>query len=59
MKLKLRNLIENFVEVGIERGWNASHKHVDNPSPEVIKDSICDKIMGELYEYFTFDDETI
>lgn len=59
MKPNLRKLIENCVEVGIERGWNVAHKHVDNPLPNEIKDFISDKIMEEIYEYFTFDEEFV
>jgi hypothetical protein len=58
MKPNLRKLIENCVDTGIERGWKAAHKHVDNPLPDEIKDFISDKIMGEIYDYFTFDEET-
>jgi hypothetical protein len=58
MKPKLHKIIERCIDNGIERGWNAAHKHVDNPFPDDIKGFISDKIMEELYEYFTFDEET-
>lgn len=57
MKLNYRKLIEDCIETGIERGWRRAHKHIENPNPESIKDTIHDCIMEQFYEYFIFDNE--
>ena len=41
---------------GITRGWHLAHKHVDDPSPEAIKERLEDAVMSAIMDYFTFED---
>ncbi len=57
MKVKTRVILEQAIEEGVLRGWRQAHKHVENPEEHAIIDRINDAVMGQIYEYFTFDDE--
>ena len=57
MKVKTRVILEQAIEEGVLRGWRQAHKHVENPEEHSIIDRINDAVMGQIYEYFTFDDE--
>jgi hypothetical protein len=57
MKVKTLVILEQAIEEGVNRGWRLAHKHVENPEEHVIIDRINDAVMGQIYEYFTFDDE--
>jgi len=59
MKPKLRVIIEQCIDRGIERGWNRAHKHIPEPSEQHIKGELENCIMAEFYDYFTFDPEDI
>jgi hypothetical protein len=56
MKPKVRVLLEQCIENGIKRGYYRAHKHTINPSEEVICASIEDAVMGEIHEWFDFDE---
>lgn len=56
MKPKTHALLCRCIEDGIERGYTRAFKHVDNPTPEQIKDSIGHCIMAEIHESFEFDE---
>jgi len=34
-----------------------AHKHVENPTESAILEKIEDAIMGEIYEWFSFDSD--
>lgn len=57
MKAKSYNILVRAIEEGFEYGWNRAHKHLENPSKEVIQNAINDAIINEICEYFSFDDE--
>jgi hypothetical protein len=58
MKPKTRVILEMAIEAGVKRGYRLAHKHDDNPLEGVIPERIIEKaVKGEIYEYFTFDDE--
>jgi hypothetical protein len=57
MKPKVYVILEMAIGEGIARGWHLAHKHVDDPSPEAIKDRLEDAVMSAITEYFTFDDD--
>ena len=57
MKPKFRVILEQALEEGIRRGYRRAFKHNEDPSEEVICETIEDCVMGSLYEYFTFDNE--
>ena len=56
MKPKYHELISRAVEEGVAYGFNRAHKHIDKPSDEVIKDSICEQVMNSICEVFDFED---
>jgi hypothetical protein len=41
---------------GINLGWNHAHKHVEDPSEEIIKKAIYDAVTSEIAEYFSFEE---
>jgi hypothetical protein len=47
-------IIERCVDEGVAYGWNRAHKHVDNPTPEQIKEQIAYYVMNEISEWFDF-----
>lgn len=57
MQAKTRVILEMAIEAGVQRGWRLAHKHVENPEEHAIIERINDAVMGEIYEYFSFDDE--
>jgi hypothetical protein len=57
MKIKLSKIIEECVERGVIRGYRRAFKHIENPDDDVICSNIEDCVMGELYEYISFEDE--
>lgn len=59
MKVKTRKLLEDCIEKGVMFGWNRAHKHLENPSQDVVLDHIQREIMNEIDEYFSFDDENM
>lgn len=56
MKPKTRVILEMAIEEGVRRGWHQAHKHVENPTPSAIMESIDEAVMSQIYEYFTFDE---
>ena len=59
MTPKFRVILEQALEEGIRRGYRRAYKHNENPSEEIICETIEDCVMGSLYEYFTFDEEDL
>lgn len=57
MKPKFNVVLELALTQGIQRGYRRAHKHVDNPTEEVLCETIEDCVLGMLYEYFDFDTE--
>ena len=57
MTPKFRVILEQALEEGIRRGYRRAFKHNEDPSEEVICDTIEECVMGAIYEYFTFDNE--
>ena len=56
MKPNVLKLIEQCVEDGIILGWNRAHKHTDDPSPNFVQEQISYSIMGEIHEWFKFEE---
>ena len=56
MKPRLFSIIEHCVEAGAQRGYHRARKHVDDPTPEAIAEAITQCVMGELCEWFDFED---
>ena len=57
MTPKFRVILEQALEEGIRRGYRRAYKHNEDPSEEVICETIEDCVMGSLYEYFDFPEE--
>ena len=57
MKPKIRVILEQAIEAGVRRGYHRAYKHTDDPSDEAVINTIEDCVMGEIYEYFTVEDE--
>ena len=58
MKPKFRLILEMAIDEGVRTGFYRSHKHVEDPSPEAIIESIEEHVMSKMYEYFDFPEET-
>lgn len=54
MKVIEQAVMSECVEEGIAYGWMRSHKHVDNPTEESIKEAIHNAVMASISEYFWF-----
>ena len=59
MKVKTLVILEMAINAGVKRGWRRAHKHIENPTEETIHEHIEECVMSEIYEYFTFDDESV
>ncbi len=57
MTPKFRVILEQAIEEGTRRGYMRAFKHNEEPSEEIICETIEDCVMSSLYEYFTFDNE--
>jgi hypothetical protein len=64
MKPKFHTILVMAVEQAINecvtRGYRRAHKHIENPTEEcynvISVEEQC--VMAQIYEYFTFEDET-
>ena len=54
MKPKTIVVLEHCINVGIVRGIERAHKHVDNPTQEQIAGAVASAIWDELYDWFNF-----
>lgn len=57
MKPDLYKILSRNIEEGIAYGWSRSHKYIDDPTPDHIKDQIHEAVMNEICEYFQFEDQ--
>jgi hypothetical protein len=55
MKPKVKVILEDAIDLGIEKGYRRAFKHTDIPSEDTIKQYIEEAIWGKLYEYFDFE----
>ena len=58
MKPKFRILLEMAIDEGVSTGFFRAHKHVEDPSPEAVIESIQEHVMSKMYEYFDFPEES-
>jgi hypothetical protein len=59
MKVKVRVILEQAINEGVLRGYRRAFKHNEDPSEEVIFETIEECVMSQIYEYFTFYDENL
>ena len=57
MTPKFRVILDQAISEGVKIGYRRAFKHNDDPSEEVICETIEECVMSQIYEYFTFDDE--
>lgn len=57
MKPKFRVILEQAIEEGVRLGYRRAFKHNEDPSEEIICETIEECVMSQIYEYFYFDDE--
>lgn len=57
MKPKFRVLLEMAIDEGVRSGYYRAHKHVEDPSPDAIIETIQEAVMSQMYEYFDFPEE--
>ena len=55
IRARVYPLMREAVEAGTAYGWQRAHKHVDDPTPEAIKEAIEQAVMNEICERFQFD----
>lgn len=56
MKPNLYRIVTECVEVGARRGVNRAFKYTDSPDMETIINNVDQAIMGELCEWFNFEE---
>jgi hypothetical protein len=56
MRVRAYLVISRAVEDGVELGWRRAHKHTDAPSEDTIREAIAAAVLGEICEWFDFDD---
>ena len=49
-------LLQRCVEEGLKLGYNRAYKHNECPEPEQIMEAQEQAIMGEICEWFDFED---
>lgn len=54
MKIKETPVLEELIKRGVNLGWNAAFKHIDNPSSDIVKTTIYNVVLSTISEYFMF-----
>ncbi len=57
MKPKIHVILSQAINEGVLRGYRRAFKHNEDPSEEVICETIEECVMSAVYEYFTFDED--
>ncbi len=57
MKPKIHVILSQAINEGVLRGYRRAFKHNEDPSEEVICETIEECVMSQIYEYFTFPEE--
>lgn len=47
-------VLSDCVERGVEYGYHRAYKYTDEPSPESIRNEVCQAVLNEICEYFIF-----
>lgn len=59
MKPKIAVILNDCIEHGVARGWERAHKHNSAPTEDQVKTYIEECVMGEIYEYFSFEENEV
>ena len=57
MRVKFRVILDQAISEGVKIGYRRAFKHNEDPSEEIICETIEDCVMSSLYEYFDFPEE--
>ncbi len=57
MKPKIHVILSQAINEGVLRGYRRAFKHNEDPSEEIICETIEECVMSQIDEYFTLDDE--
>ena len=57
MRVKFRVILDQAIGEGVKIGYRRAFKHNEDPSEDIICETIEDCVMSSLYEYFTFPEE--
>lgn len=57
MKPKFREVLEMAIHDGVTCGYRRAFKYVENPHENAIMQSIEEKIMESIYEWFDFEED--
>jgi len=55
MRPKIREILEECIELGIEQGIKVAHKYVDDPPHDLMAGSIDNSIWFEIDQRFDFE----
>ena len=56
---KFRLILEMAIDEGVCIGYHRAYKHVEEPTPDAIIESIQEHVMAKMFEYFDFPEEAI
>ncbi len=59
MRVRVYPVLLRAVEEGVARGYARAHKHTESPSDEAIRDAIVESVLGEIAEWFSYDDDVV
>lgn len=57
MRVKFRVILDQAIGEGVKIGYRRAYKHNEDPSEDIICETIEDCVMSSLYEYFDFPNE--
>jgi hypothetical protein len=55
MRAKIRQILEECIETGMENGWDSIHEHTETPSPYQIFNAMEMYIWDEIDQRFDFE----
>ena len=58
IKPKIRVILEDAIDRGIERGLRRAYKHTDTPSQHEIIEQIKNAVWGDIHEVFEFEENS-
>ena len=56
MKPKIHLALEMAIKQGIDYGWMRAYKHTDEPDEDLVKQSIEQHILNQIYEWFDMEE---
>lgn len=56
MKAREYELLHMAVEDGVDVGYKSAHRHTDTPTKAMLKDCVRREVMGQICEWFDFED---